>query len=110
MADKSPNPCALESCDTYDVAPPGRHRPATVRLSRANSEILNQTVPESWRCRHWHAAHQIDDQDMKAFMIDVVDRYYDFLTELCATWTARRRERSFHRIAISSLMGLMSST
>src|SRR5260370_34703745 len=55
-----------------------------------------------------HAAHQIDDQDMKGLMIDMGDRCYDFLTELYATWTARRGERSFHRTAISSLMGLRS--
>jgi hypothetical protein len=41
-----------------------------------------------------HAAHQIDDQDMKGLMIDMGDRCYDFLTELCATWTALRGERS----------------
>jgi hypothetical protein len=23
-------------------------------------------------CTHWHATHQIDDQDMKALMIDLV--------------------------------------
>jgi hypothetical protein len=34
---------------------------------------------------HWHAAHQIDDEDMKALMIYVVDRCYDFLIEPCAT-------------------------
>jgi hypothetical protein len=42
---------------------------------------------------------------MKALMIDVVDRRYDFLMEPWATWTARRKERSFYCAAISSLMG-----
>jgi hypothetical protein len=31
-----------------------------------------------------HTAHQIDDQEMKALMIDVVDHCYDFLMELCS--------------------------
>jgi hypothetical protein len=42
---------------------------------------------------------------MKVLMVDMVDRHYDFLTELCAAWTARRRERSVHLIAISSTHG-----
>jgi hypothetical protein len=31
-----------------------------------------------------HATHQIDNQEMKALMIDAVDYCYDFLMELCS--------------------------
>jgi hypothetical protein len=31
-----------------------------------------------------HAMHQIDNQEMKALMIDVVDYCYDFLMDLCS--------------------------
>lgn len=31
-----------------------------------------------------HVTHQIDNEEMKALMIDVVDYCYDFLMDLCS--------------------------
>ncbi len=38
----------------------------------------------STKLEDMHAADQIDDQEMQALMIDVVDRCSDFLMELCS--------------------------
>jgi hypothetical protein len=47
-----------------------------------------------------HAAHQIDDHEMKALMIDVVDYCYDFLMELCGPHGAEIMEDLKERDAV----------
>ena len=43
----------------------------------------------STKLEDMHAADQIDDQEMQTLMIDVVDRCYDFLMDLCSPHGAK---------------------
>jgi len=79
-------------------------------LSHVTPMMARAPAPRIVALHGLHAAHRIDDQDMKALMTDVVDRCYHFLIERVRTGAARRRRRSFRRTAISLLMGLRSST
>jgi hypothetical protein len=56
---------------------------ATLR-KRLAKLIARDCFRNTKRLEDMHAMHQIDDQEMKALMTDVVDYCYDFLMELCS--------------------------
>ena len=56
---------------------------------RLAKRMARDCFRNSSRLEEMHVTHQIDNEEMKALMIDVVDYCYDFLMDLCSPHGAK---------------------